>query len=129
MPSILLIDDDDGLRRMLAQMLTRAGYEVTEAVNGRDGLWKLRQKKADLVVTDLIMPDQEGLETIMALKQEFPGIKVIAMSGGARMSGHDFLPAALGLGAAATLKKPFARDEFLQTVAKFAGPGKPVEPA
>ncbi len=123
MPRILIIDDDDGLRRMLVQMLERAGYEAVDADNGRDGLGKLRGGGGfDLVVTDLIMPEQEGLETIMAIRQAYPALKVVAMSGGSRMSGFDFLPAALGFGAVAALKKPFGRDEFLGTVARFAGP-------
>jgi len=121
MPKILIIDDEEGLRRMLVQMLERCGYEVVEAGNGRDGLERLRGGRFDLVVTDLIMPEQEGLETIMSIRQEFPGMKIVAMSGGARMSGFDFLPAARGLGAVAALKKPFGRDEFLDTVKRFAG--------
>ncbi len=125
MPRILIIDDDDGLRRMLVQMLVRAGYDVAEASNGRDGLFRLRETSADLVVTDLIMPEQEGLETIMAIRHEFPAMKVVAMSGGARLSGFDFLPAAVGLGALVALKKPFGREEFLAVVEKHAGPAVP----
>lgn len=124
MPRILIIDDDDGLRRMLVLMLERCGYAVVDANNGRDGLSKLRTEQFDLVVTDLIMPEQEGLETIMAIRQQYPEMKVVAMSGGSRMSGFDFLPAAMGFGAVAALKKPFARDEFLEVVARFVGPGE-----
>jgi CheY-like chemotaxis protein len=121
MPRILIIDDDDGLRQMLVQMLERSGYEVADAGDGREGLAKIRQQSFDLVVTDLIMPDQEGLETIMSIRRDFPTLKVVAMSGGSRKSAFDFLPAAKGLGAAATLKKPFGRDEFLATVKLLAG--------
>jgi CheY-like chemotaxis protein len=121
MPRILIIDDDDGLRHMLVLMLERSGYEVVDAGDGREGLAKLQQQSFDLVVTDLIMPEQEGLETIMSIRRDYPSMKIVAMSGGSRMSPFDFLPAAKGLGAAATLKKPFGRDEFLATVKQLAG--------
>ena len=120
-PRILIIDDDEGLRRVLGQILVRAGYVVTEAVNGCEGLRSFRKEPVDLVVCDLIMPDKEGLETISVLRKEFPAVKIIAISGGARVTGYDFLPAASGLGANVALAKPFTREQILETVEQLVG--------
>ena len=122
MPQILIIDDDDGLRRVLGQILVRAGYIVAEAVDGRQGLSTFRKTPVDLVICDLIMPDQDGLETISVLRKEFPAVKIIAISGGARVTRYDFLPAATGLGANVALPKPFTREQILESVARLIGP-------
>lgn len=121
MPRILIIDDDAGLRRILGQILARAGYAVAEAVDGCEGLKSFRKEPVDLVVCDLIMPDKEGLETISVLRKEFPAVKIIAISGGARVTGYDFLPAASGLGANVALAKPFTREQILETVEQLIG--------
>ncbi len=121
MPLILIIDDDERFRAMLEQTLARAGYRTASAGDGRQGLRLHREAPADLILTDLIMPEQEGLETIIELRRSFPGSKVIAMSGGGRHHADDFLPIAQKLGAARTLAKPFTRDELLLAVREVLG--------
>ncbi len=116
MTRILVIDDDDRFRSMLEQMLTKAGYEVATAANGHAGLQLQRAAPAALVITDLIMPEKEGMETIMELRRSFPAVRIIAISGGGRHGTQDFLPVAAKLGAARTLAKPFTRDELLEAV-------------
>ena len=113
---ILIIDDDDQLRGMLREMLEHAGYEVTDASNGKEGIRLYRENPADLVITDLIMPEKEGIETIMDLRQEFPEVKIIAMSGGGRVEPDSYLHMARGLGALCTLTKPLDRNALLRTV-------------
>jgi DNA-binding NtrC family response regulator len=113
---ILIIDDDHQLRAMLRQMLERAGYEVAEAANGADGLKLCRIQVPDLVITDLIMPEKEGVETMLELKRDFPNTPVIAISGGGRAGTVDYLPIARRLGARRTIAKPFSREEMLDAV-------------
>lgn len=108
MPRILIIDDDDAFRTMLRLSLRRLGHEVEEAANGRQGLLRQRTEPADLVITDLIMPEKEGLETIRELRAEFPALKIIAISGGGRVNPRDFLKIAGLFGAQCTLEKPFS---------------------
>lgn len=104
---VLVIDDDEQMRILLRQVMEWAGYEVTEAGDGREGMHKQRNQPADLVITDLIMPEQEGLETITSLKKEFPHLKIIAISGGGRIGPEAYLPAAQELGADRVFSKPF----------------------
>jgi DNA-binding response OmpR family regulator len=104
---ILVIDDDEQMRILLRQVMEWAGYEVMEAGNGREGMLKQKRQPADLVITDLIMPEQEGLETITSLKKEYPGIRIIAISGGGRIGPDAYLPAARELGADRVFSKPF----------------------
>ena len=121
MAKILVIDDDPALREMIRQMLERAGYEVAEADNGAAGMAAFRTEPADLVVTDIVMPDQEGIETIVEFRKEFPDVKIIAMSGGGRTGNVDFLTLAKKFGAERTFAKPVDRREFLQAVADCVG--------
>lgn len=104
---ILIIDDDAQIRLMLRLMLSWAGYEVVEAANGREGLLLQQEHRADLVITDLIMPEQEGLETISILRARYPELKIIAVSGGGRIRPEGYLPTALELGANRAFSKPF----------------------
>lgn len=113
---ILVIDDDEQMRTLIRQVMEWAGYEVYEAGDGREGMRKQRLHKADLVITDLIMPDQEGLETITYLRQEFPAVKIIAISGGGRIGPEAYLPAAKELGADRVFSKPFDVKEFVESV-------------
>ncbi len=112
MARIILIEDDEALRPMLVKMIERLGHEVRSEADGKAGLGQVRVWEPDLVVTDMIMPGQEGAETIFRLRREFPGVKIIAMSGGGRLGGADYLALAKKLGVATTLAKPFSRDEF-----------------
>jgi DNA-binding NtrC family response regulator len=111
--SILVVDDDDTVRRVLRRMLESADYEVREATNGRHAMVEFRRQPADLLITDIFMPEQEGMETIRALRQEHPGLKIIAISGAA---GDPYLKMASMLGAWATLHKPLRLATVLQTV-------------
>jgi CheY-like chemotaxis protein len=109
---IILIEDDEALRPMLVKMIERLGHEVRSEPDGKAGLGQVRVWAADLVITDMIMPGQEGAETIFKLRREFPGIHIIAMSGGGRLGGADYLALAKKLGVDTTLAKPFSRDEL-----------------
>ena len=104
---VLLIDDEQMVRKIVRKMLERSSHDVTEAENGRLGLEQLKTAAFDLVITDIIMPEMEGVETLMTVRERYPNVKVIAMSGGGRTGNIDFLSAAEKLGASAILHKPF----------------------
>ncbi len=116
MARILIIDDEDELRSLLRQMLEHAGHEVSEAVNGAAGIEIYERDAPDLIITDIIMPEQEGVETIIALRRADPALPIIAISGGGRLDATDFLTMAKKLGARRTLTKPFRRDQRLDAV-------------
>jgi CheY-like chemotaxis protein len=116
MPLILVIEDDSSLRRTLVRMLVRAGHEVVEAANGKIALEKMAERPVDLVITDLIMPEMEGIETIRALVRLYPSLPIIAMSGGTRHSTDSYLRMAEKLGAKRTLAKPFEPRELLESI-------------
>lgn len=122
MPHILIIDDDESMRRSLAHTLEKLGYQVSSSPDGKAGVARAAESKPDLVITDLIMPEKEGLETIMELRALHPQIKIIAMSGGGRLSNEDYLHLAKRFGAKVTLAKPFTREELKAALAEaFAG--------
>ena len=121
MPRVLVIDDDEQIVILLRSMLKRAGYEVLEARDGGRGMKLCRSERVDLVITDIIMPEMEGLELIMGLKREFPDMKIIAVSGGARNKPADYLNMASKLGAHRILTKPFERRELLTAVKELVG--------
>lgn len=112
MARLLLIDDDAEVRTPLAMWLTRHGHEVVQAGNGGDGLDRLAEAAFDLVVTDIIMPDVEGIETIMRIRREYPGMPVIAISGGGSREPSQALRPAMRLGADGILRKPFRPAEL-----------------
>lgn len=116
MARILIIDDDSPTRRMLRQALEYAGHSVVEAQDGRQGIQHHRTMPVDLILTDILMPEKEGLETIMELRRDFPGLKIIAMSGGLDTGQFNFLTIAQKLGAHTTLRKPFGLQEMLNTI-------------
>lgn len=116
MPCVLVIDDDVAVRDMLRAMLKSAGYAVACASDGREGLKLLDTVQPQLVITDLVMPEQEGLETIRAMRERNPDLPIIAISGGLPGQDVDFLPVAGHLGANFTLKKPLLRGELLIAV-------------
>ncbi len=116
MARILIIDDEGELRAMLRQMLEHAGHEVTEAVNGAEGIEFYERDKHDMIITDIIMPEKEGVETILALRRADPELPIIAISGGGRLDATDFLTMAKKLGARHTLTKPFRREQLLEAV-------------
>jgi CheY-like chemotaxis protein len=116
MARILLIDDESQIRSMLRLMLERVGYDVIEAADGMEGIKQYRDNPADLIITDLIMPNKDGIGTIIELKKEFPQVKIIAMSGGGVNRPEGYLDGAKKLGATRTLTKPIDRDEMLNAV-------------
>ena len=116
MARILIIDDDDQLRHMLCQALEQAGYEAVEARDGQEGLEHFRATPTDLIITDILMPGREGLETIMELRRAVPGIKIIAISGGGQTGNMTFLEVARYLGAQRAFQKPFELRELLNAV-------------
>lgn len=114
MPSVLVVDDEDQIRQLIRETLEQAGYDVQEASNGKQGLERYRTKPSDLVIMDILMPDQDGLESIMTLRREFPTSRVIAITGGSDMIGIlNFLDVAKMLGARRTLQKPFDMQTLL----------------
>ncbi len=116
MAHILIIDDDPNVRLMLRRMLEHQGYTITEASDGIEGIKRFHENKFDLIITDLIMPDKEGIETINELKKEDPAIKIIAMSGGGRCKPDSHLTTAKLLGADAIFEKPFIKERLLSVI-------------
>jgi DNA-binding NtrC family response regulator len=116
MARILIIDDESQIRSMLRLMLERVGYEIVEAPDGIEGIRQYREKPADLIITDLIMPNKDGIGMIIDLKKEFPNVKIIAMSGGGVNRPEGYLDGAKKLGASCTLTKPIDREEMLMAV-------------
>jgi CheY-like chemotaxis protein len=113
---VLLIDDEQMVRKVVRKMLERSGHDVTEAENGRFGLEQLKRGSFDLVMTDIIMPEVEGIEVVMTVGQQYPSTRTIAMSGGGRTGNVDFLDVAAKLGASAALQKPFTCADLLKAI-------------
>ena len=116
MAKILIIDDDPTILTMLERMLKRAGYEVDTASNGSEGLTKIESCPPDLLITDIVMPEKEGLELIFYLRAKNPGLKIVAISGGGRFHYEGYLTSAKLLGADLTFQKPLVHKEFVQAV-------------
>lgn len=113
---ILIIDDEPMIRHLAARILDRAGYRTIAAANGIQGLACFRRERPALVITDLIMPEREGIETIRHIRREGPHTPIIAISGGTLTGTADFLAMARELGATAILRKPFEPIELLLLV-------------
>lgn len=113
---VLLIDDDPNVLEALAITLEHGGYSIATASSGNMGLRLAEEEAFDLVITDIIMPDKEGLEVMMQLRHQKPGLKVIAMSGGGRLSPEPYLNMATALGARKVLAKPFSASELVAAV-------------
>jgi len=121
---ILIIEDDSDFRFMLRRAFERAGYVVSEAANGRFGLEVAARSAPELVVTDIFMPELEGIETIVKLREAAPETKIVAISGRMAIAGYDALESARKLGADAVLRKPFMPRDLLRLVAELlAGDG------
>jgi CheY-like chemotaxis protein len=115
--SVLIVDDEPAFREMLGLMLEQGGYEVTHAADGVAGSRCLTQKAFDLVLTDMLMPERDGLEFITDIRRKSPGSRIVAMSGGGHISSDKYLKMARGLGAHVVLGKPFSREQLLEAVA------------
>ena len=120
--TILVVDDEIAIRQLFEQLLTGEGYEVLSASNGAEALQIVRGRHLDLVITDLVMPESEGIETIRAIRNTQPNLKIIAASGAFK---GRFLQSATLLGACATLLKPIGRDELLSTVRRVLSTTQP----
>lgn len=120
--SVLLIEDDPVMLRSLGQTFVQAGARVTLAADGEQGLIQFHKQRPDVVVTDIIMPNREGVETIMAMKAAAPAVQIVAISGGGRVGAAEFLSLARQLGADAVLAKPFRSAQIVDMVADLLGP-------
>lgn len=126
MKTVLIIDDEDAVRHAIKRVLERAGYTVRVAPGGAEGLEALRAQPADVVVTDIVMPKLHGVDTIKAIAQEFPGVRIVAISGGGNFGANEWKPnaitttayltAAQNAGAHAVLTKPFETRDVLQAI-------------
>ena len=120
MATILLVDDDPQVQTALTIALEQAGHQVSQVNNGRQALRQLRAQFVDLVITDILMPEVDGLELIRLLRREFPGTKILAISGGAaRLPGLDMLQLARALGADRLLSKPSRNQELLSQITEL----------
>jgi DNA-binding NtrC family response regulator len=125
MARILVIDDEPDMRVLLEQTLKAAGHEVILAADGREGVERYCTRPADLVITDLYMPNQEGLETIAELRRRFPEVAIIAMSG--KAAALTMLSIAQKFGAIGILHKPFLTEELIAAVGKALGGKSPTQ--
>jgi DNA-binding response OmpR family regulator len=114
MAEILVIDDEPEIRGLIARVLTRKGHVVHQAANGREGLQLFQQLRPAAVITDIVMPEGEGIETIQELRRRAPQIPILAISGGSAEA--LYLRAAVRLGASASLQKPFDLGQFTAVV-------------
>jgi PAS domain S-box-containing protein len=113
---ILVIDDESEIRKLFIKKLAGRGYEIIEACDGKEGIKLCHKTRPDLVITDIVMPEKEGIETITELKREFPDIKIIAISGGGRNAPDAYLQLAKNLGVDRTFSKPIDWPELIKTI-------------
>jgi len=116
MERILIIEDDVQVAEMLTQALTPVGYDVHTTYDGAEGLKSNQQNPADLIITDILMPGTGGIETIAELRRDYPEVKIIAISGGGRVSAEEHLKVADQVGANITLAKPFTYTDLVNAV-------------
>ena len=121
MANILVADDEELARFTIREILEAEGHTVVEAKNGVEAIALFNKHPTDLIITDIIMPDKEGIETIIELKRDHPEVKIIAISGGGRTRNLDFLDLAKRYGADVILAKPFSEDELLGALGEVLG--------
>ena len=121
MKRILLVDDDDLSRGAVHKMLERSGYTVHSTATGQEALAHFRREAPDLVITDLIMPEVDGLEVIQELRRNDPGVRILAISGGGRVDAEEYLSVARKFGASQVLSKPFTGQELKTAVESALG--------
>ena len=122
MANILVIDDDEILNAMIVQLLSDAGFTVEGARDGDRGLELFETKPFDLIITDIVMPEKEGLETIFAIRKKSKTIPIIAISGGGKLGPEQYLHLARQCGATYAFQKPFNNGEFVDAVRKSLSP-------
>jgi CheY-like chemotaxis protein len=123
MARILIVDDDDAVRALLGEVLVSFGHVVIAAHDGEEAIRLFPEARADLVITDIVMPEKEGLELMADLRRRQPDVKIIAISGGARIGAGDYLELARHLGARKVLAKPFTQAALMAAVDELlAGP-------
>jgi DNA-binding response OmpR family regulator len=133
MSKVIIIDDEEDIRVVLKEVFVRAGFDVRVASNGDEGLNLLREESADLVITDIIMPGKDGVQTAYDIRMEFPKTKIIVMSGGGNAAPQDYEPSAIAttaylasateIGADLTLTKPFDRHELIKAANELIAEG------
>ena len=117
MTKILIIDDEPQIQTMLTKLFREEGYEVEAASNGNQGLQMFKASSYDLVITDIIMPEKEGLETIRDLKKIDPSVKIIVMTGGSnKYNSEMYLELGVKFGAITAFEKPIRRNQLLKKV-------------
>jgi DNA-binding response OmpR family regulator len=119
MARIILLEDSNSLRGILKKTLEYEGHEVLEAQDGKAGERLYREGCPELVITDIVMPNKDGIETIIELRRDFPGIKILAISGGGRLGSELYLDMAKSLGAHDILGKPFKQKDLVESVRKL----------
>lgn len=119
MPGVLIVEDEKDLREMLKTSLIRRKYTVVEAENGKDAITHFKPLIIDIVVTDLIMPDEDGLKVIIKLKEMKPNLKIIAISGGGKAGPGNYLNVAKALGADAVFSKPFSINDLILKIGEL----------
>lgn len=127
--SILVVDDDAPFRAAVSRVLCGAGYRVVEAGDGCRAQETLKSERPDILVTDIIMPDGDGIELINAVKWRYPTLRILAISGRGQMGSLDLLKMAAMVGADATLSKPLAPDELLSKIEGLVAMGPGTYPA
>lgn len=120
-PTILVVEDESMVRDIIMRVLQRAGYRVLSAADGQQAIQALDQPEIDLIITDLYMPQMDGMELVLQLRQKHPTIPIIAMSGSLSEQNPDMLRSARLLGARMTLAKPFEMQELIAAVSKLTG--------
>lgn len=121
MAVLLVIDDDAGMRKLMVRTLSAGNHQVIEAENGREGLKLMDQHKPDVVITDILMPQKEGIETIREVQERAPNTRIIAVSGGGMSHNLMFLDVARAFGADAVLAKPFRPAQLVDMVEQVLG--------
>lgn len=121
MPGVLIVEDDNELREMLKMMLLRRNFTVLEAENGKAAITHFKPLLTDIVVTDLIMPEEDGLKVLIKLRELKPSIKIIAISGGGKVGPGSYLNLAKALGADAIYSKPFSLNDLVAKIEQLLG--------
>lgn len=125
MARVLVVDDDSAMRRMINRVLTEAQHQVVEAENGLEGIQKFRSEGPEIIVMDLIMPDQDGIQTIQEIRQSGSNTGIIAISGGGVGSSEMYLSMARDLGADVVVEKPFRPEDLLAAVDELLNRDRP----